>query len=110
MNSKLLSIAGIILFVGLALGFLSKPLVDYNGQLFMAFGVGAMLAVLYTASTARGGAQLSGLRDALRAAARGKTPKLPEGAPPELADAFEQIAEIAERHADLAKNHGTAAQ
>jgi methyl-accepting chemotaxis protein len=102
MNSKQLSLAGIILFVGLALGFLSKPLAEYTGQLFMAFAVGAGIAVVYVASTAKSGVPLGGLRDALRAASRGKSPKVPDDAPAELADAYAQIVEFAERNAEIA--------
>ncbi|WP_437675955.1 methyl-accepting chemotaxis protein [Sorangium sp. So ce131] len=107
MNSKQLSIAfaAALLVAGMLLGYASESryLAALSGQLFMTFGILAMVAVLYTASTAKAGVPLGGLRDALRAAARGKPPKLPEGAPVEVADAFEQIAEIAGRQAELAE-------
>jgi methyl-accepting chemotaxis protein len=106
MNSKQLGpalriIAGIIV-VGFALSFLPSSLAQYTPQIFVLFGIGAAAAVGYVAFSSRGAAPLGGLREALRIAARGKRPQLPEGAPPELAETYEQIGELAERSAELA--------
>ncbi|WP_438017296.1 methyl-accepting chemotaxis protein [Sorangium sp. So ce315] len=110
MNAKPLSIAVILLFAGLGLSFASKWLAEYTGQLFMLFGISATGAVLYASFSAKGGVALGGLRDALRAAARGKRPKLPEGAPADLADTYEQIAELAGRQAELAEERHALAE
>ncbi|WP_437991781.1 methyl-accepting chemotaxis protein [Sorangium sp. So ce145] len=112
MNAKQLSIpiAAILALIGFGLSFASKSLTEFSGQLFMMFGVSAAVAVVYASFGAKGGVPLGGLRDALRGAARGKRPKLPEGAPADVAETYEQIAEIAGRQLELAEERHALAE
>jgi len=102
MNSRQLGPPGVVLLVAVIFGIGSKSLLrDYTSELFYLIGFGAAVAIFIAASAQGSGVKLGGLVDALKAAARGKKPALPEGASGEIVDVYDEIARLAKKTADL---------
>jgi methyl-accepting chemotaxis protein len=102
MNSRQLGPPAVVLVVAVLFGIGSKSFLrDYTSELFYLVGLGAAIAI-FVASVSQGtGVRLGGLVDALKAAARGKKPAIPEGTSGELAEVFEEVGRLARRTADL---------
>jgi methyl-accepting chemotaxis protein len=100
MNPRQLGVPLALVAMGFIFSFAAQSLERLVPQLFIAIGIAAAGAVLVTGGGQKGPA-LGPLVDALRAAGRGKRPRLPEGATGELAEAYEQIDQVATRHAEL---------
>lgn len=97
--------AALILLLAAAFGFLTKLIpVEYTSNLFWVLGIVAAVALLYVGTQVpqKGpSVALGPLVDALKAAARGKKPRVPEDAAGELAEAYDEIGRVAKRSAEL---------
>jgi methyl-accepting chemotaxis protein len=97
--------AALILLLAAAFGFLTKLIpVEYTSNLFWVLGVVSIGSLFYLASQApaKGPAiSLAPLVDALKAAGRGKKPRVPDDAVGELAEAYDEIGRVAKRSAEL---------
>jgi methyl-accepting chemotaxis protein len=85
------------------MGFIFSIAASYTtriSELFIAIGIAAAGAVLVTGGGQKGPA-LGPLVDALRAAARGKRPRLPDNVSGELAEAYEEVDRVAKRNLEL---------
>lgn len=89
-----------LIVAGFLFSIAAQYFTQFTSQLFLAIGVVAAGVVLL-AATPQKGASLGPLVDALRAAARGKRPRLPEGATGELAEAYDQVRQLAEHNTEL---------
>jgi methyl-accepting chemotaxis protein len=104
MNPRQLGAPLVLLVFALVFGAASKRVLpDYTSELFLTFGLLAAAAVVYTASQQKpgSGVRLGGVLEALRTAARGKRPQVPEDASGELAEVFEEIGRLAKRSQEL---------
>jgi methyl-accepting chemotaxis protein len=99
--------AAIILLLASVFSFLPKQiLLEYTSNLFLVLGIVAVGALAYVASQLpqKGPALALGpLVDALKAAGRGKKPRVPEDAVGELAEAYDEIGRVAKRSAELSQ-------
>jgi methyl-accepting chemotaxis protein len=99
--------AALILLLAAAFGFLTKLIpAEYTSNLFWVLGIVAAVALLYVGTQVpqKGpSVALGPLVDALKAAARGKKPRVPEDAAGELAEAYDEIGRIAKLRAELAE-------
>ncbi len=87
--------------MGVLVGIFLKRLPDnIVPQLFMLLGVAAAVAT-YAAGSGQKGPSFGPLLEALRAAGRGKRPRIPDNVTGELAEAFEAVDHLASGHADL---------
>src|SRR5689334_2860627 len=109
MNPRLFPTCLAILGLALAAGFVAKATPAFEVQLFLAHGLLSCVAVyvgFQGTSAGDGGGQ--GYVDALRAAMRGRRPKIPAGAPEDLGTMLEEVEEIARQsktlEADAAKS------
>jgi len=95
-------VAAAFAVVGLVLSIAFKipAIAEIAPQLFMALGFGAAAAVLVAAGGQKGPA-LAPLVEALRGAARGKRPRLPENVTGELAEAYDEVDKVAKRSVEL---------
>jgi methyl-accepting chemotaxis protein len=101
MNPRQLGIPAALAGLGFLLSFIAPAIpAQYVGQLFIAMGIAAGAAVLTSGGGQRGPA-LGPLVEALRGAARGKRPRLPENATGELAEAYDEIEKVAKRSLEL---------
>src|SRR4051812_34015407 len=102
MNPRQLYAPAAVLVMSVVFGLVAKSatLADYTKELFFAVGIVSAGIVLVSAS-GKGGVSLAGLLDAMRAAARGKRTKPPEGASTELAEAYEELERLAKKHAEM---------
>ena len=101
MNLRQIGLIGSPVGVGYVLSLVYPALpVAYTPQLFIGLGLAATAALFVTSNEPKGAA-LGPLLDALRGAARGKRPRLPEGVTGELAEAYDEIDKVAKRSAEL---------
>ncbi len=101
MNPKQLGPAGVLLALGIILGIAAKTLPQFTSELFYAYGAAAAVAlIVYTAGAGKA-PRLGELVDAIRAAGKGKRPRVPEDATGELAEAFEELRHIAKHSTEL---------
>ncbi|MEP7125590.1 MAG: chemotaxis protein, partial [Byssovorax sp.] len=88
-----------------AFGFLTKAIpLEYISNLFWVLGIVSIAALVYIASQMpqKGLAiSLAPLVDALKAAGRGKKPRVPDDATGELAEAYDEIGRVAKRSLEL---------
>ena len=90
------------LSLGFLLSFFAPSLSGHIPQLLIGLGIVATAAVAIAANTGgQKGPSLGPLIEAMRGAARGKRPRLPEGISGELAEAYEEIEKVAKRSAEL---------
>jgi methyl-accepting chemotaxis protein len=103
MNPKQFGIPLGLLVVALLFGAASKRLLpDYTSELFLLFGLASAAAFVLASSGQRpASVPLDGVIEALRTAARGRRPSVPEGAVGELAAVYEEIGRVATRSAEL---------
>jgi methyl-accepting chemotaxis protein len=101
MNSKQFAVPLVLVAMGFLFGSIPQSLAQYTPQLFIAMGILGAVAVARAELGQKAGAALGPLIDALRTAARGKRPALPENATGELAEAYEQIGRLAKHSAEL---------
>lgn len=104
MNPRQLGTPIGLFVIALVLGVISKSALSaYTSELFFLFGIVAAIAVVYTMSLQKPGStvRLAGVIDALRAAARGKRPQVPENAEGDLAEVYENIDRLAARTQEL---------
>jgi methyl-accepting chemotaxis protein len=103
MNPRQLGIPAALAGLGILLSYLAPSLpANYVPQLFMTLGLVAGGAALVVALNApKGGASLGPLLEALRVAARGKRPRIPDAATGELAEAYDEVDKLAKRSAEL---------
>jgi methyl-accepting chemotaxis protein len=102
MNPRQLGVPVALVVMGFLFSFAAKPFESFVPQLFVAIGIAAAGAVLLSGGGQKGPA-LGPLVDALRAAARGKRPRLPENATGELAEAYEEVDRVAKRNLELSE-------
>ena len=99
--------AALILVLAAAFGFLTKLIpAEYISNLFWLLGIVAAVALLYVGTQVpqKGPAiALGPLVDALKAAGRGKKPRVPDDAAGELAEAYDEIGRIAKLRAELSE-------
>ena len=99
--------AALILLLAAAFGFLTRAIpAEYTPNLFWVLGVVSIGSLFYIASQVpqKGPAiSLSPLVDALKAAGRGKKPRVPEDATGELAEAYDEIGRVAKRSLELSE-------
>ncbi|HRI70997.1 MAG TPA: hypothetical protein PK156_42490, partial [Polyangium sp.] len=80
---------------------------DRIPTIFIAFGAAAGAAWFFISSAQGASVRLGGLGDAIKAAARGKKPAIPEGVTGELADVYDEVARLAklssERESEIKK-------
>ncbi|MDI3283268.1 methyl-accepting chemotaxis protein [Polyangium sp. 15x6] len=115
MNSRQLGPPAVVLVAAVLFGIGTKSfLKDFTSELFYLIGLCAAVAMFVASASQGANVKLGGLVDALKAAARGKKPALPEGVTGELADVYEEIqrlskktAELNEEVAKLEQNAGT---
>jgi methyl-accepting chemotaxis protein len=97
--------AALILLMAAAFGFLTKAIpAEYVSNLFWVLGIVSIVSLVYVASQMpqKGPAiSLGPLVDALKAAGRGKKPRVPDDAAGELAEAYDEIGRVAKRSAEL---------
>jgi methyl-accepting chemotaxis protein len=95
-------VAAVLVAAGILVSFVLKvPVVaDVADKLFMVLGIGAGAAVLFLGGGQKGPA-LGPLVEALRGAARGKRPRLPENITGELAEAYDEVDKVAKRSLEL---------
>jgi methyl-accepting chemotaxis protein len=102
MNSRQLGPPAVVLIAAIVFGMGSKSLLrDYTSELFYLVGLGAAIAIFIASSSQGAAVRLGGLIDALKAAARGKKPSIPEGVSGELADVYDEVARLAKRTSEL---------
>ncbi|UQA60212.1 methyl-accepting chemotaxis protein [Polyangium aurulentum] len=102
MNSRQLGPPVVVLVVAVLFGMTSKSLLrDYTSELFYLIGLGAAIALFAAAAAEKPGVRLGAVVDALKLAARGKKPPVPENASGEIAEVFEEIGRLARGHAEL---------
>ncbi len=96
-------VAAAFIAAGILVSFVLKvPVVaEAADKLFMVLGIGAGAAVWLLGGGQKGPA-LGPLVEALRAAVRGKRPRLPENVTGELADAYDEVDKVAKHSAELA--------
>ena len=99
--------AALILVLAVVFSILTPKIpIEYTAQLFYGLGFVAIGALVYLASQApaKGPAlSLGPLVDALKAAGRGKKPRVPDDAVGELAEAYDEIGRVAKRSAELSE-------
>src|SRR5262245_36434015 len=104
MNPRLfgapLALFGLAYVLSLATDALGK----YTSQAIIGFGVVAAAVALFSASQGRSGQSLAGLLEALRTAARGKRPRVPEDATGEMAEAYDEVAKLAAHTSELTED------
>ncbi|MDI1443811.1 methyl-accepting chemotaxis protein [Polyangium sp. 6x1] len=102
MNSRQLGPPAVVLVAAVLFGIGSKSfLKDFTSELFYLIGLSAAVAMFIASASQGANVKLGGLVDALKAAARGKKPALPEGVTGELADVYEEIQRLSKKTADL---------
>lgn len=102
MNLRQIGLIGAPVALGYLLSLFAPSLGAYTPQILIGLGLAAAALVAIAASSGGGkGASLAPVIEGLRLAARGKRPKLPEGATGELAETFDEIEKIAKRSAEL---------
>ncbi len=102
MNSRQFGPPAVVLIAAVVFGMGSKSLLrDYTSELFYLVGLGAAIAIFVASSSQGASVRLGGLVDALKAAARGKKPSIPEGVSGELADVYDEVARLAKRTNEL---------
>ena len=90
------------LSLGFLLSFFAPSLSGHIPQLLIGLGIVATVAAYVVASMGgQKGPSLGPLIEAMRGAARGKRPRLPEGVSGELAEAYEEVEKVAKRSAEL---------
>src|SRR4051812_36193752 len=108
MNPRLFPTCLAILGLALVAGFIAKAKPDFEVQLFLAHGLLSCVAVYVGFQVTSGQPSATGYMDALRAATRGRRPRLPEGAPEDLGAMLEEVEELAKQsktlEADAAKH------
>ena len=103
MNGKQLAAPAVLVLVGMVCGLIAQNVpAQYTTYLFFAIGIGAAGSVLVLAQP-KGAVSLGGLVDAIRAAAKGKRPRVPDDASGDLAEAYEELARVAKKNAELAE-------
>ena len=101
MNPRQLGIPAALAGVGFLLSFLVGTLPErVIPQLFIGLGLAAAVAA-FAAGSGQKGPSLGPIIEALRIAARGKRPRIPENAAGELAEAYEEVAKLAAQHGEL---------
>ena len=103
MNLRQIGLIGAPLVVGYLLSLLAPSVgAAYAAQLLIGLGLAATAIVAF-AVTAGGqkAPSLAPLIEAMRGAARGKRPKLPEGVAGELAEAYDEVDKVAKKAAEL---------
>jgi methyl-accepting chemotaxis protein len=102
MNPRQLGIPAALAGLGFLLSILASVAVvaPFVPQLFIGLGLAAAVAILASPGGQKG-PSLGPLVDALRSAARGKRPRLPEGATGELAEAYDEVDKVAKRSLEL---------
>jgi len=104
MNLRQIGLIGAPIALGYLLSLFAPSLAAYTPQLLIGLGLAATALVAVGVTSGGGkGPSLAPLVEALRVAARGKRPKLPEGVAGELAEAYEEIDKVAKRSADLSE-------
>lgn len=102
MNSRQLGPPAVVLIAAIVFGMGSKSLLrDYTSELFYLVGLGAAIAIFIASSSQGASVRLGGLVDALKAAARGKKPSIPEGVSGDLADVYDEVVRLAKRTNEL---------
>jgi hypothetical protein len=86
--------------LGFVLGIVAKSTGAYVSELFYVFGIGAAVAAL-AAGGSSGGARLDAVIDGLRAVARGKRVRAPEGVSGDLAEVFDELGKLAKQRGEL---------
>jgi methyl-accepting chemotaxis protein len=114
MNPRQIGVPAALAVLGFLLSIVAKSpaVAEFIPQLFIGLGLAAAVALLAAPGGQRGPA-LGPLLEALRAAARGKRPRIPEGVTGELAEAFDEVdraaklrLELTEEVAKLEQNAG----
>ncbi len=100
MNPRQIGVPAALAVLGYILSLAAPSLAAQVPQLFIGLGLVGAVAVFVSASGQKG-ASLGPLLEALRSAARGKRPRLPENATGELAEAYEEIDKVAKRGLEL---------
>jgi methyl-accepting chemotaxis protein len=102
MNLRQLGVPAAIVAVGYLLSLIAPSIpASYVPQLFLGLGLVAAVAVAVESSRQKGGASLAPILEALRAASRGKAPRVPADATGELAETFEAVGALAEKSGEL---------
>ena len=102
MNSRQLGPPAVVLIAAVVFGMGSKSLLrDYTSELFYLVGLGAAIAIVIASSSQGAAVRLGGLIDAIKSAARGKKPSIPEGASGELAEVYDEVVRLAKRTQEL---------
>ncbi len=105
MAQRLLVPLSLLLGPALVLGLIAPSFEKYTTQLFLAYG---LIAVgVFVTHGQGGGPGLSSIADALRELRRGRAPRAPEGAAPELAAVFDEVARLAEEREELTDQVGS---
>ncbi len=102
MNSRQLGPPAVVLVAAVLFGIGTKSLLrDFTSELFYLIGLGAAVAIVVTSASQGANVKLGGLVDALKAAARGKKPALPEGVSGELQEVYEEIQRLSKKTSEL---------
>jgi methyl-accepting chemotaxis protein len=101
MNPRQFGAPLVLLVIGIALGAASTAFGQFTKEMFFVFGILSAGVVVVNLSSQKPTLRLDGLIDALRAAARGKRLRVPEGVTGELAEAYEEIRELAKHSTEL---------
>src|SRR5689334_21052873 len=102
MNPRQLTAPLALLAVGILFGLAGKLVpTGYEAYPFFIYGLIAAGIVITRSGGSEQGPSLAPLVEALQAAARGKRPRLPEGATGELLDAYTEIERVAKKSAEL---------
>ncbi|MEJ7732045.1 MAG: methyl-accepting chemotaxis protein [Polyangiaceae bacterium] len=100
MNPRLAGAFGLVVAAGLIGAFGDQLGPSVLKLLCIAIGV-AGAAVVFWVGAQGGGLSLGGLSEALRNAARGRRPRIPDSASGELLDVYESIAGLADKNTEL---------